>query len=74
MNAFAIQATVMNRCSVLLFSILPSGQETRTIVNLLLLKVEMECSGSFPDKMIEEAGCSIFWTGRAEWIQVFKFF
>ncbi|MFL1676633.1 hypothetical protein [Paenibacillus dendritiformis] len=33
-----------------------------------------ECSGSFPDKMIEEAGCSIFWTGRAEWIQVFEFF
>lgn len=47
MNAFAIQATVMNRCSALLFSILPSGQATRTIVNLLLLKVEMECSGSF---------------------------
>lgn len=41
MNAFAILATVMNRCSVLLFSILPSGQATRTTVNLLL-KVEYE--------------------------------
>ena len=42
-------------------------QAMRMIVNLLL-KVEMECSGSFPDNMVEEAGCSIFWIGRAEWI------
>ena len=42
-------------------------QATRTIVNLLL-KVEMECSGSFSDNMVEKAGCAIFWIGRAEWI------
>lgn len=73
MNAFAIQATVMNRCSCASFLHSPIGSGNEDDCKSSA-KSRDECSGSFPDKMIEETGCSIFWTGKAEWIRVFEFF